>query len=219
MMKKDNLYHAINVNKDYYDQELTIKKLDKILDSGALLSRRLQGDLDSSRGGFSGFDYICLYDNLLRNAGCFNGDNFYKGNDSYTVFMSNSLALGFSRDNISIIKPTLIAPVSFDWNKMEEMRIIARLEGARYTDMPDEVQVKDKLSLKKMVCLTLPVHLMLESTLSVNNYLKNDIYNCVTEIENLLRTYGYDVPIYDLFSRIKLDSLEKVEKVYRKYKD
>lgn len=219
MMRRDNLYHAICVNKDYYDQKSTLEKLDKILDSGALLSRRLQDDFDPKIGNFSGFDYICFYDNLLRNATCFNGDNFYDDCRSYKIFISNSLALGFKRDNISVIKPTLIAPVSYDYNRMQEMQVIARLDENRYSDLPDEVQVRGRVSLDKLVCLTLPVHLMVDSAVGAdNNYLARDIFVCVIELESLLKGYGYNVPIYDLFSRNKLDSFEKVEKVYKKYK-
>lgn len=67
-MKRNNIYHAIEVNDDCYLHDETLNKLKNILSDRYLYSRRLQGDLDSGKGGFAGFDYISFYDNLLRYA-------------------------------------------------------------------------------------------------------------------------------------------------------
>lgn len=173
--------------------------------------------MDSGKGGFAGFDYISFYDNLLRYAKPYENNKFYRGYKSYSSYVANSLSLGFKRDDIEIIKPTLIAPVVFDWDSMEMMRILGKSDTCRYSDMPDEIQVKDKVSLKNLVCLTLPVHLMVQNKKGII-YDSSDIYDCVNYIKNLLMKYDYEVPVYDLYSRTKLDSEEKINKVFKKYK-
>lgn len=215
-MKKDNLYHAISVEEEYYDQDKTLVVLEHILKDQHLLSRRLQKDLDPEKGGFSGFDYISLYDNSLRGAKPYANNKFYEGYDSYHCYIANSLSLGFKRNNIAIIKPTLIRPVIFDWGSLEEMRYLGRYAEERYTDMPDEVQVKDKISLKNLTCLTLPVHLMVRGE-NGTIFDENGISDCLNKTKKLLEKYGYSIPIYDLYSRTKLDSEEKITKVYQKY--
>ncbi len=216
-MKRDNIYHAIEVNEDCYLHDETLNKLKNILSDQYLYSRRLQGDLDLGKGGFAGFDYISFYDNFLRYAKPYENNKFYRGYNSYSSYVANSLSLGFKRDDIEIIKPTLIAPVVFDWDSMEMMRILGKSDTCRYSDMPDEIQVKDKVSLKNLVCLTLPVHLMVQNKKGII-YDSSDIYDCVNDIKNLLMKYDYEVPVYDLYSRTKLDSEEKINKVFKKYK-
>lgn len=65
-VKKETLYHAIEVNEDYYDMDKSLEKLEKIMQAGYLYSRRLQKDLDRTKGGFQGLDYISFCDNEKR---------------------------------------------------------------------------------------------------------------------------------------------------------
>ncbi len=216
MLKKENLYHAIEVNEDYYDTDKTLEKLEKIIQDGYLYSRRLQKDLDRTKGGFQGLDYISFCDNEKKNARPYQGRGFYKGYTAYQCYIAKSLSLGFKKEHLKIIIPTLIAPTIFDWDSLETMRILG-LEKKRYSDMPDEVQIKNKVSLKNLVCLTLPIHLMQNNKRGLI-YTENQVLDHLATINSILTEHELNVPIYDLFSRTNLDKEEKVRKVIQKYK-
>ena len=96
------------------------------------------------------------------------------------------------------------------------MRILG-LEKKRYSDLPDEVQIKNKVSLKNLTCLTLPIHLMQNNEKGII-YTENQVLDHLETVNKILNENSIDVPIYDLFSRTKLDSEEKVRKVMSKYK-
>lgn len=216
MLKKETLYHAIEVNEDYYDIDKSLEKLEKIIQDGYLYSRLLQKDLDTTKGGFHGLDYISFCDNEKKNARPYQGRSFYKGYTAYQCYIANSLSLGFTKENLNIITPTLIAPTIFDWDSLETMRILG-LEKKRYSDLPDEVQIKNKVSLKNLTCLTLPIHLMQNNEKGII-YTENQVLDHLETVNKILNENSIDVPIYDLFSRTKLDSEEKVRKVMSKYK-
>ena len=94
---------------------------------------------------------------------------------------------------------------------------ILGLEKKRYSDLPDEVQIKNKVSLKNLTCLTLPIHLMQNNEKGII-YTENQVLDHLETVNKILNENSIDVPIYDLFSRTKLDSEEKVRKVMSKYK-
>ena len=48
--------------------------------------------------------------------------------------------------------------------------------------------------------------------------LENQVLDHLETVNKILNENSIDVPIYDLFSRTKLDSEEKVRKVMSKYK-
>ena len=49
-------------------------------------------------------------------------------------------------------------------------------------------------------------------------YTENQVLDHLETVNKILNENSIDVPIYDLFSRTKLDSEEKVRKVMSKYK-
>lgn len=83
--------------------------------------------------------------------------------------------------------------------------------------MPDEVQIKNKVSLKNLVCLTLPIYLIQNNKKGMV-YTENQVLDHLATINSILTEHDLNVPIYDLFSRTKLDKEEKVRKVMQKYK-
>lgn len=49
-------------------------------------------------------------------------------------------------------------------------------------------------------------------------YTENQVLDRLVTINSILTEHDLNVPIYDLFSRTKLDKEEKVRKVMQKYK-
>lgn len=179
-MKKIYL-HAIDF-KINFDDDYT--KLKKIFESGYLLSRRLSHY--SSPIGFNGLDYISLCDYDKRNLKALDGRSEY---NAYHTYIENGLSLVLD-DKIKVIKPKIIYPhdgTIYDTCDISKIGLIKRA-----SDMPDEVQVKDKISLEHLIAITLSKEKFLM------NYSKEDYLNYLKMIKELLDLYHYNVPIVDL---------------------
>lgn len=157
--------------------------LEKILKSGYLLSRKRQrqnGDksIDTSilTALFNGMNYISLCDLSAS----------HDGNSAYDMYTKRGLSLLFDRD-IEVIKPILVSQNDYNYFNMQ-----AFLGKKRYSDLIDEVQVKDSLSLThlKGMCLALSVFKSFYKDDYIDDYLKY--------LNILLEKYNYDVPIYNL---------------------
>lgn len=113
-----NLYYfyAISVISDREkDFDKTIHVLKQILESGYVLSRRLQGNTNSKTNGWNGIDYISLCNYFERNATPYDNNPYYQGYNAYNTFISRSLSLIIDKKRIRAIKPKLVEPVIFDW--------------------------------------------------------------------------------------------------------
>lgn len=207
-MDKKLYLHGIYTSGELYDSKETLKILKKILVSNALLSNRQQG-IDKEKVSFSGLDYISLCDYEKRYE--FLG---YKYN-AYEIFIRNSLSLLFPKEELSVIVPkTIDLPRDKEYTK----KVIAcgLSETQRYTDLPDEVQVKDKVSLDLLIGLSLPV-----SKMQRYFYSKNKTFYMVQkeieQLKELLQKYGYNVPIYDIDSFESLEDSQNVKRLVNYY--
>lgn len=163
--------------------------LEKILKSGYLLSRRKlrkKGDKNISNSAFSmlfnGMDYISLCD-LAKN---------HDGNSAYNMYTRRGLSLLIDRD-IPIITPTLLPPGEYSYFDLKLF-----LGKERFSDLVDEVQVRDSISLSHLqgMCVSLSVFKSFYNDDYIENYLRY--------LEILLSDYNYNVPIYDLDSKEKI---------------
>ena len=209
----DNIYlHAINVTNNgiYIDTYDTYILLYKILKCHALLSSRLQKSI--SNDGFNGVDYISLCDYSKRDI--FNGES---GDfNAFSTYIRYSLSIMFPKDKFDVIEPTIIeAPTLRTAKDYVKMKKLGLLKGDhRYSDMPDEVQVRDKVSLDHMIGLTYPIHLVRHNG---ESYIKK-IERIMCDLDTMnfaLSENGYDVPIYDVDTLAKLDGSREVEYVLR----
>lgn len=203
--------HAINAQEIGYSSRETQLMLAKILKCGALLSLRKQ-----KRGtnfGFSGIDYISLCDYEKRMLGQ-REDHLY---NSFHGYISNSLSFVFPKDKIDVIEPIILDEIC---NKTKEgyrkMQKLGKSKNERYSDMPDEVQVKDKLLLKKnMSAMTFPTHKLMftnETIDSTVNYIEYEL----NQIRYINDRYGINVPIFDINTLESLDSKENIKLVLTK---
>ena len=163
--------------------------LEKILESGFLLSRkklRQNGDrsIDTSVFTvlFNGMDYISLCD--LKKS--------HDGHSAYNMYTIRGLSLLFDHD-IPVIDPIVIPPNDFSYFNVKMF-----LGKKRYTDLIDEVQVKNSISLEhlKGMCLSLSVFKSFYNEEYIENYLNYLIF--------LLDEYHYHVPIYNLDTKEKI---------------
>ena len=218
-MRETYLYHGIYLTEGdkFYDHDNSLMKLEEILKDEYLYSRRMQGITDKDFINFSGLDFISFCDRKLRFAKSYQNTPFLKNYTVYDNYISRSLALGFDRKGIDIISTELVGPIAISCMPEVTIKKYGLSEDLRYSDMADEVQVKDKVSLGNLRCLTLPVHLMVNKYANIV-YDCGDICRCVEDISSLMRIYNYSVPIYDVHSKELLNSEEQVQKVMKKYR-
>lgn len=218
-MKENYLYHGIyflELFDKYYNHDESLKILENILKSGYLLSRR-QLCLEDKPINFSGNDYISFCDRKLRYAKPYQNIGLLEKYTSYETHINSSLSLGFDRKGLEIIDTKLVQPIVLQTRQDRVIKKYGLSEEVRYSDMPDEVQIKDRVSLGNLRCLTLPVNLMTNKHSDII-YDCGDVCRCVDEINELMSDYNYSVPIYDIGSKELLNSEEQVKKVIKKYR-
>ncbi len=206
-MNKDVYMHSINHN--YFNSKRDIQKLSYILRRGYLLSLARQGKQISS--GFAGLDYISLCDYSKRNI-TNNGLSYY---NAYYQYIRHGISLCFDKNIIdqkyNVIVPNLIdAPKK---NKIYYCMNVLGNEEERYSDLPDEVQIKDFISLRDLSYITYPCEEFFYSKLfirqeSKRKKLKEELNN----LREILLSHDLNLRIYDIDSETLLDE-EGIEKV------
>ena len=191
-----NIYlHAINPNQSEFDIKTTNIILSKILKSRYLLSRRLQNNYLPV--GFNGLDYIslCDYDKKdIYNSGSIK----YSDYNAYHNFIASSLSLMFPKECINAIDTKTIDYIYNYQKSYDYMQHLGLSSTTRYSDLPDEVQVKDKISLDHLIALTIPMHLIYNPLYSKDRNYKRLIKELSTIKSILIRYHYLGIPIYDI---------------------
>ena len=167
--------HTIRIK----DIDSNLERLEQILKSGYLLSRRNLG-LDSVEDSlYNGLDYISLCD-LSKN---------HNGYSSYNMYVRNGLSLLLDH-NINVITPTLLDYSIYTYMDVKNLDLVHN----RYSDFKDEVQVKNRISLEYLKGLCIPVSMFyaMGDSNCLNNYVKR--------VYELLEKYNYSVPLYNIDS-------------------
>ena len=204
--------HSVN-SKDYnyFNSKEEIKILGRILSSGYLLSLRLQNKMYMPCG-FNGYDYISLCDYEKRDMHPKNRITY----NSYYSYIKYGIAIAFDKSKIEAINPTILDVI--DDIHLSNSRIKELSSGSvRYTDLPDEVQVKNKVDLNNMLYITYPTSKFFDNYIFFNNDKKiKKLTHEIGELRSLLDYYNYDyAPIYDIDSGIELND-EGIEKLILK---
>lgn len=207
----DNIYlHAIYAFYKRYRHEDTIKKLKYILESDAILSRRLQ--MNNDPYGFNGIDYISLCDYEKRNL-------HHKGMPDYTAYYSyirESLSLMFPKDKIEVIKPKMVDFIGLSKSGLDRMLELGLSKEQRYSDLYDEVQVKDIVPLTSLNGVTMPLDKMVKGFIP-ENIATSMVQRELEQIKELLIKYNHEVPMYDIDSFISLDDDQNVKTLVKEY--
>ena len=205
-MNEDICLHAINSYYEVYYQKRNFDKLKCILQSNELLSRRLLGLPSSS--GFNGLDYISLCDYQKRNIHPFSHPHY----TSYDAYIRESISIMFPKDKLPIINPYIIDIIKKNKKGYERMATLGLNEFIRYSDLPDEVQVKDRISLDLMYGITIPIKKLENIFLSTEKNTQR-IIAYLNELRKLLTTYDHLVPIYDIDTMSELTDETSIKKV------
>ncbi len=190
---------------------MNLAALERILKSNALLSRRLQGLTSSS--GFNGMDYISLCDYQQRKVYPFG----HPGYNSYDAYIKESLSLMFPKDELPIINPYIIDVFKKNKKGYARMATLGLSEHLRYSDLPDEVQVKDAISLDLMCGITIPLKKLDNLFISTEKNTQK-IVTHLGQIRRLLAFYDHLVPIYDIDSMTELTNQSTVTELVKTYK-
>lgn len=225
----DNIYlHAVNPDTSFWDMSKSIKIIEQILKDGALLPRReleANGNYPNSKKtpiNFSGLDYISLCDYSKKD--CYNNNPLYKDYTAYSQYVKYSISLGFA-NTLPVIQPTILKPFFADCRFLsrEELNLIyerlQRLglsEDERYSDFPDEVQVKGPLPLDKFLGLVIPVRIITQNSNNPKDTLKR-LKAVIKELQDLLKSYAYLTTIYELDTFKKLETEEDVYDAMHQY--
>ena len=216
-MKLDSYYlHAIDCqNSNPFDGNHSMDVLKEILDSGELKSKRLRGITDKSYGGWNGLDYISLCDYRRRNNRPYDNDPFLKGYNAYETYIKQSLSFIVTKNKIRAIKPQLVEPIIFDWDSHYIMYELGNSTEGRYSDLPDEVHVKDRISFDRIKGMTIPIEYMVTEHIpefKSKNYKYIPPYNAkelieyLNSIKDLLNKYKIPTDLYDLKTQELLSS-------------
>ena len=202
-----NIYlHAINAKYEY-DSVSTRVVLYKILKCNALLSLRKQRRFN--KGGFAGRDYISLCDYSKKDI-VNNGVEEY---NSFYGYIRNSLSLMLPKEGIEVVTPQLVDICTNSGYAFRKMELLGKSKTTRYSDMPDEVQVKDEILLDNLLGLTFPTHMLC----GCDEAFSRDVINMIlNDIDGLLKRFDRDVPIYDITTELNLKDEDQKEIVMSK---
>ncbi len=194
----DKIYlHTINNGyRGVYTSNKQLDVFEQILKSGELQSLRIQGK--PMHATFSGLDYISLADYEKRFVSNKEMDHY----NTFNSYTRDGISFVFPHENIEVIEPTIIGICGLSREGYDLMYQLGLSENERYSDLPDEVQVKDRLSLEKMSALTFPVESFLDSKFFRRKSKKLELIKREIEIiKELLYKYNYsDIGIYDIDS-------------------
>ena len=202
-----NIYlHAINARYEY-DSASTRIILYKILKCNALLSLKKQRRFNT--GGFAGRNYISLCDYSKKDI-VNNGVEEY---NSFHGYIKNSLSLMLPKEGIEVVQPQLVDICTNSGYAFRKMELLGKSKTTRYTDMPDEVQVKDRIALDNLLGLTFPTHMLC----GYNEEFSKDVINIIlNDIDDILKKFDRDIPIYDITTELNLKDKDQKEIVMSK---
>lgn len=165
-----------------------IEKVEDILKSGFIYSRRNLKNIPGSdikllgeeTSLFNGMDYISLCDLSKRNLDY----------SAYNMYVKRGLSLLFNK-NIDVLTPIIVNTRLGGYSFFGDAHVLG-MQTMRYSDLPDEVQVKDKISLDNLEGMLLSVCQLkkFHNDLYLNEYLN--------KLKNILMLYKKNVPIINL---------------------
>lgn len=189
------LYHGIKWNN--YDLMI------KILKNGYILPRCMQNEeIKDDFNLFNGTKYISLSQKTLIE----DDREIYRV--AYDNFIYNKPMFVLDYKNIDIIYPNIFTIFDKDMMSVKEWQnMLHNDDEQRYSDYCDEVQTKDKISLKKsLLALGLPMkHLE-------DNYTNEDIKKFLNNLKRVLEDNKINVPVINSSIYDCADDMEHIKK-------
>lgn len=201
MNEKIYLHTINNGFSDYYKPKRQKEILESILRDKAVLSRRKQGGRFVTPSNFAGLDYISLTDYEKRFV-CNKEQDYY---NSYYGYVRHGLSISFPHEKLEVIEPEIISICSNNKYGYQMMCDLGLSEHQRYTDLPDEVQIKDSIDVNKMNGILFPTqNFMYSRAFTSKRKMIELMKKELEDIHNLLDKYNHNVGIYDV------DTLEEI---------
>ena len=174
----------IAINPDWFYHRIQLEKLEDILNTGAILSRRQQGYQKMDHTTWNGLDYISL---AKREESVWNS--------SYRRFISSSYA--FILAGIPVNNTKYIEDYNYElWRKLSKL-----FPSQRFSPYEDEYQVKDEISLDAVIGIKIPDKE--KDFSSVEFYKEKD---CAIDIVlNKLGSNLESVPFIDINEGLQID--------------
>lgn len=202
-MRRDIYLHSLHTNSVDYSSKKTLELLENILKSGALLSANLRGE--TGNNNFSGCDYISLSDYEKRHL----GKGFRKTYNSFYQYSVFSPSIMFPKDSIDVIEPYILPKIVVFYSSYRSFMRELGMSINRYSDLEDEVQVRDRISLDNMCGFTMPTYEFIRMFKSVEHD-SRVVYEEVLKYKELFDKYGYDMPFFDINTEHSMDTYDDV---------
>ena len=191
--------HALGNNSILSDQMITFSS---VFNSGAVLSLNKQGIYKPN--GYNGSDYISLCDYEKRNKSPKNTQY-----NSYYLFIRQSISLAFPKDKIEVVTPKYISQYDKDYydilDNMDK-------DNDRYSDLLDEVQVKDSIDISLLSYVTFPLDFYLDQARFTKEFKYYLVNNYIKQMKSIMTYYNNLVDIFDIDSKEIID-----DKLVKKY--
>ena len=195
------------LGKNYSDLDGQINLLFEILETGALLS--LSNQHINIPSGYNGVDYISLCDYERREM-----YNEFKVYNSYNLFIKKSIALCFPKESLDVIVPTYLNRKDIRYKK--NLYELLEDKNNQYSDLLDEVQVKDRIDLSLMSHITFPIEHYIETYKYSKNYMYVILMGKINEIKSMMNYYNTNVDIFDIESKELVNQKLIMKYVYKR---
>ena len=182
--------HSVGATGDIKDIDKSVRDLEGILSTGAILTRRRRNLLGF---GFNGTKYISLSDYDKRFNNVYKDDPKFFDYTAYAMYSTKAVSILIDKRKVKAIKPTLVAPLDNSLLSFLRMYGAAHdLIGRRMSDLPDEVQVFGDIYYDTFSGVTIPIHDINEE------YSIEKVKKVYRKIRELLKRYEYEMGIYDV---------------------
>ncbi len=182
--------HSVGATGDIKDINKSVRDLEGILETGAILTRRRRNLLGF---GFNGTKYISLSDYDKRFNHVYKDDPKFFDYTAYAMYSTKAVSILIDKRKVKAIKPTLVAPLDNSLLSFLRMYGAAHdLIGKRMSDLPDEVQVFGDIYYDSFRGVTIPIKDINEE------YSIEKVKKVYRKIRELLKRYEYEMGIYDV---------------------
>ena len=146
-------------------------------------------------------------------------DKKNKTSFAYNAYIKTSLSFILTKNKISAIKPQLVEPIIFDWDSHYIMYELGNSTNGRYSDLPDEVQVKDRIPFDRIKGMTIPIEYMVTEHIPeikfknykyIPSYNSKELIEYLNRLKELLNQYKLSSDLYDLETQLLLDSEDTI---------
>ena len=126
------------------------------------------------------------------------------------------------KNKINVIKPQLVAPIIFDWDSHYTMYRLGNSTEGRFSDLPDEIQVKDRIPFNRIRGMAVPIEYMMTEhipSFKIKNYkyippyTAKQVIDYLKILKKVLDDYCVQNELYDLETQILLNDDNDVFRV------